>query len=183
MRAPELQTARLRLRHWRSEDRAPFAALNADPEVMRHFPKALTRSESDALADRIDVALAGRPYGLWAVEVVDGPPFIGFVGLSQPSWTLEGLTPCVEVGWRLARTAWGRGFATEAARESLRYGLHDLGLDEIVSFTAVGNARSRRVMERIGMVHEPSRDFDHPLVPGHPLERHVLYAIRPLSGP
>ncbi|MEO0606455.1 MAG: GNAT family N-acetyltransferase [Myxococcota bacterium] len=177
MSAPELETARLRLRHWRDADREPFAALNADPVVMEHFPSPMTAEESDRMVDRIEAVLADQPYGLWAVEVREGPPFVGFVGLSAPSWEVAGLTPCVEVGWRLARHAWGHGYATEAARRVITYGLDELGLDEIVSFTVARNIRSTRLMERLGLVHDPSRDFDHPRLPGHPLERHVLYAI------
>lgn len=175
--APTLETSRLRLRHWRDEDRAPFAALNADPVVMEHFPAPLTREESDRFVDRIVATMANRPFGLWAVEVENGPSFVGFVGLTEPSWEVPGITPCVEVGWRLAREAWGRGYATEAATEAIRYGLDDLELDEIVSFTSVQNVRSTQLMARLGMVRDPSRDFDHPRLPGHHLERHVLYAI------
>ena len=185
MSAPELSTERLRLRHWRDADRQPFAALNADPVVMEHFPATLFRDESDRLMDRIVAAMAEHPWGLWAVEVVEGAPFVGFVGLSQPSWEAD-FTPCVEVGWRLARAHWGRGYATEAARRALAYGLEEIGLDEIVSFTAVQNVRSRRVMQRIGMTRDPADDFDHPLLPGHPLQRHVMYRISaptPRGGP
>lgn len=154
----------------------PFAELNADPETMRYFPATLTREESDAFVGRASALIAERGWGLWAVEVVDGAPFIGFVGLNVTRF--EPLEGAVEVGWRLAREHWGNGYATEAAREALRFGFEELGLDEIVSFTSVPNSPSRRVMERIGMTHDPSRDFDHPSLPdGHPLQRHVLYAI------
>jgi RimJ/RimL family protein N-acetyltransferase len=170
----ELRTTRLILRQWRETDRAPFAELNGDPETMRFFPAPLTREESDATADRASAHIDEHGWGWWAVEVADGAPFVGFVGLAVPGFAPE----LVEVGWRLHRDHWGSGYATEAARESLRYGFEELGLDEIVSFTAVANTPSRRVMERIGMAHDPSRDFDHPRVPdGHPLQRHVFYAI------
>ena len=172
---PELSTDRLLLRRWRDADRTPFAALNADRVVMEHFPSPLTRAESDALADRIEAAMADRPFGLWAVEVPDEAPFIGFVGLSVPNFEAA-FTPCVEIGWRLARPFWGRGYATEAARRALAYGFEELELAEIVSLTAVQNVRSQRVMQRLGMVQDG--EFDHPKIPGHRLERHVLYRIR-----
>jgi RimJ/RimL family protein N-acetyltransferase len=170
----EFRTERLLLRQWREEDREPFAKLNADPETMRYFVSTMTREESDATVDWATALIDERGWGLWAVEVVGGAPFIGFVGLNVPRFRPE----WVEVGWRLRREHWGNGYATEAAREALRFGFEELGLDEIVSFTSVPNTPSRRVMERIGMTHDPTRDFDPPGVPeGHPLRRHVLYAI------
>jgi RimJ/RimL family protein N-acetyltransferase len=176
--APTLRTARLRLRGWRDEDRAPFAAMNADPLVMEHFPAPLSRAESDALAERIERGFAEHGFGLWAVEIAGGADFAGFVGLSVPSFEAH-FTPAVEVGWRLARDAWGRGYATEAAREALRFGFAEAGLAEIVSFTAPANARSIAVMERLGMRHDGADDFDHPrLPPGDRLRRHVLYRLR-----
>lgn len=114
--------------------------------------------------------------GLWAVEVPGVSSFIGFVGLAVPGFTTD-FTPCVEVGWRLARTAWGKGYATEAARASLRFGFEDRGLPEIVSFTTTGNLRSQAVMQRIGMSHDPADDFDHPGTPGWHGQRHVLYRL------
>lgn len=172
-----IETGRLILRAWRDADRAPFAALNADPEVMRHFPRTLSREESDALADRIALRMAERGWGSFAVEVKGGEPFIGFVGPNVPGYEIP-YGPCVEVGWRLARSAWGRGYATEAARAALDFGFRSLGLEEIVSFTAVGNIRSRAVMERLGMSRDPAHDFDHPLLEqGHALRRHVLYRL------
>jgi RimJ/RimL family protein N-acetyltransferase len=172
------RTKRLVLRPWRDDDLGPFAALNADLLVMEYFPSALTRAESDALAARIRADTAERGFGLWAVEAPGVASFVGFTGLSMPDFRAP-FTPCVEIGWRLAREHWGRGFASEAARAALAYGFESLRLDEIVSFTSVGNERSRRVMERIGMTHDPADDFEHPsLVPGHPLRRHVLYRIR-----
>ena len=176
--APELTTARLLLRRWRDADREPFARLNGDPEVMRHFPSTLTPAESDRSIDQFDREFEDRGYGLWAVEVTGRFPFIGFVGLHRASFEAH-FTPAVEVGWRLDRPYWGRGYASEAARAALGFGFDDLGLDEIVSFTTHGNARSRAVMERLGMVRDPDDDFDHPSVPaGHPLRRHVLYRLR-----
>jgi len=165
---------RVVLRQWRDDDRGPFAALNADPVVMEHFPSTMTREESDSLVDRAGELIDERGWGLWAVEVPGVAPFVGFVGLNRPHF----MPDAVEVGWRLLPEHWGHGYATEAARESLRYGFEELELDEIVSFTVPANVRSRAVMERIGMTHEPSRDFDHPNVPEGPLKRHVFYAIR-----
>lgn len=170
-------TSRLVLRQWREQDRAPFAGLNADPLVMEHFPALLNREQSDALMDRISERLSRDGYGLWAVEVRASGEFIGFVGLAVPSWQAA-FTPCTEIGWRLARSAWGQGYATEAAEVSLATAFGPAGLDEVVSFTATGNRRSRQLMERIGMTRDPSADFDHPLVPHGPLRRHVLYRLR-----
>ena len=172
----EIRTPRLVLRQWRDGDLEPFAELNADPEVMRHFPATMTREQSDAFVEYQRGLLAERGWGLWAVESESG--FIGFVGLAVPRFEAH-FTPAVEIGWRLARSAWGRGYATEAARAAADHGFDEVGLDEIVSFTTTGNERSRRVMERIGMSHDPADDFDHPLLPaGHPLQRHVLYRLR-----
>ncbi|WP_213815420.1 GNAT family N-acetyltransferase [Glaciihabitans sp. dw_435] len=168
-------TDRLVLRQWTDADRAPFAALNADPEVMRHFPAPLTTAESDAAVDRFSARITDNGWGLWAVEH-DGT-FIGFTGLSVPPFEAP-FTPAVEVGWRFARRAWGHGFATEAARAAAAVGFGELGLAEIVSFTTVGNERSRAVMRRLGMTHDSRDDFEHPnLPPGHPLRPHVLYRL------
>jgi RimJ/RimL family protein N-acetyltransferase len=171
-------TARVRLRAWRDADLAPFAALNADPVVMEHLPATLSRAESDAAAARIRRELAERGFGLWALELPGVAPFVGFTGLAVPLFEAH-FTPCVEVGWRLAREHWGNGYATEAAHATLAFGFERLGLAEIVSFTAVGNVRSRRVMEKLGMQRDPADDFEHPaLAPGHRLRPHVLYRIR-----
>lgn len=172
---PELRTERLLLRGWREEDRAPFAAMNADPAVVEFLNGALTREQSDAMVERIQASWAGKGYGLWAVQVIDGPEFIGYVGLWDALFEAP-FTPAVEVGWRLARSAWGHGYATEAARAAVSYGYATLGLPEVLSFTAAANVRSRAVMERIGLIRDPDGDFEHPLVPeGSPLRRHVLY--------
>ncbi len=174
---PELRTSRLLLRRWRDDDREPFAALNADPLVMEHFPAPLRREESNVLVDRIERGLEERGWGLWAVEVPGTAAFVGFVGLN-PAMFDAPFTPAVEVGWRLARDHWGHGYATEGARAALGFGFETLALDEIVSFTTHGNARSRRVMERLGMRHDPADDFDNPNVPeGSPLRPHVLYRL------
>lgn len=171
----ELRTERLVLRAWRESDREPFAALNADPIVMEHFPAPLSRVESDAFVDRILATFDDHGWGLWAVEVPDDFEFIGFVGLAIPSFDAS-FTPCVEVGWRLAKDAWGRGYAPEGATEALRFAFDELALEEVVSFTSVQNAKSRRVMEKLGMTHDPADDFDHPaLALDSPINRHVLY--------
>jgi RimJ/RimL family protein N-acetyltransferase len=173
----ELTTDRLVLRQWKDSDYEPFAALNADPAVMEHFPAPMTREASDGFVDRISADLDRRGFGLWALEVRETGEFIGFTGLSVPSFEAH-FTPAVEVGWRLAKGAWGKGYATEAALASLAYGFGPAGLDEIVSFTATPNIPSQRVMQRIGMTHDEAGDFDHPrLEPGHRLERHLLYRI------
>ena len=171
-------TPHLLLRPWRDEDLAPFAALNADPRVMEHFPGTLDRDASDALAAEIRAELERSGFGLWAVEVPRVAPFIGFVGLSEPDFDAP-FTPCVEIGWRLAFAHWGKGYATEAARAAVAHAFGPLRLEELVSFTAPANLRSRAVMERLGMTRSPADDFDHPKLPdGHPLRRHVLYRLR-----
>jgi len=151
--------------------------MNADPEVMRHFPAPLSRAESDAMVDRMEAQFGERGFGLWALEVAATGDFIGFTGLSTPRFPAP-FMPAVEIGWRLARFGWGNGYATEAARRALRFGFDQMDLSEVVSFTAVGNVRSRAVMERLGMTRDPADDFDHPRVPeGSPLRRHVLYRL------
>ena len=171
----ELRTPRLLLRPWRDTDLAPFAALNADPEVRRWFAGTLTREESDALAAHIQEHIATHGFGFWAAEVPGTTPFIGFVGLKHVTFAVP-FAPAVEIGWRLARAHWGQGYATEAARAALAHAFGPLGLPEVVSFAVPGNLLSRRVMERIGMRHDPEDDFDHPALPeGHPFRRHVLY--------
>ena len=170
---PELRTSRLVLRDWRPADRAPFAALNADPEVMEHFPGLLSRADSDAAVERFEAAWREHGYGLWAAERRDTAEFVGFVGLAAATFPAP-FTPAVEVGWRLARAHWGLGLATEGGRAALRHAFTALGLGEIVSFTAQGNVRSRRVMERLGMSLDGT--FEHPALPeGHRLRTHVLY--------
>jgi ribosomal-protein-alanine N-acetyltransferase len=171
---PELATDRLVLRAFRDPDRAPFAALNADPAVMGHFPATLTRAQSDALVDRILDRWAVDGHGLWAVERTEDGAFLGFAGLA-----LLAYLPQPEIGWRFARFAWGQGFATEAARAALDWGFGVRRFDEVVSVTTVGNSRSRAVMERIGLRRDPADDFLHPNLPArHPLRPHVLYRIR-----
>ncbi len=173
----ELSTARLKLRHWSDEDVAPFAALNADPRVREFFPKVLTYEESAQSVDFIRDHFTRHGFGMWAVEVIGGARFIGFVGLGISSFEAA-FTPCVEIGWRLAFEHWGHGYATEGARAALTCAFESLGLNEVVALTAVGNARSRRVMEKLGMRRNAADDFDHPnITDGHPLRRHVLYRL------
>jgi RimJ/RimL family protein N-acetyltransferase len=165
----EIRTARLLMRPWRDEDREPFAAMNADPVVMEHFPAPLTREESDAFVDRIETHFTTHGYGLWVLE--DETGFLGFTGLNWATFDAP-FNPSLEVGWRLKREAWGKGYATEAATEALRRGLQVE--PRITSFTALVNGRSWRVMERIGMRRDIG--FDHPRVPdGHPVRPHILY--------
>lgn len=172
----EFETERLRLRQWQDSDLAPFAELNADPQVMEFFPEPLESRASDEMAREIRSLLARRGWGAWAVEVKGGAPFIGFVGLHVPAATLP-FSPCVEIAWRLSASHWGRGYASEAARGALQVAFERLALPEVVAFTAVGNQRSRRVMERLGMQY--SGEFEHPGVPeGSPLRLHVLYRLQ-----
>lgn len=173
----ELHGARVHLRGWAQSDREPFAMLNADPVTMEFFPAALSRAESDAMVDRLQAQLEDRGWGLWCLDI--GGHCAGFVGLAVPTFTAH-FTPCVEIGWRLDKAFWGHGYATEGARLALQFAFETLFLPEVVSFTAVGNWRSRRVMQRLGMTHQPQDDFDHPRLPdGHALRRHVLYRVRP----
>jgi ribosomal-protein-alanine N-acetyltransferase len=175
-----IETVRLVLRGWADADREPFARLNADPRVMRLMPRALSRAESDLLAERIALRMAEHGFGLYAAELKDERAFIGFIGLSIPTFETA-FTPCVEIGWRLAAEYWNRGLATEGARAVANHAFGGLGLAELVSFTVPHNVASRRVMENIGMTRDPAEDFDHPrLEPGHPLRRHVLYRLRPI---
>lgn len=174
---PSLVTPRLLLRQWHEDDLEPFVALCGDPEVMTHFPSLPSREECVDLVARHRANLdAGQP-GLYAVESRADRTFLGFIGLTRHHFEAA-FTPCVEVGWRLARAAWGHGYATEGALAALAHGFDVLGLEEIVSFTAVGNTRSQAVMRRIGMHTDPSEDFEHPAVPeGSPVRRHVLYRL------
>lgn len=175
---PELRTERLLLRRWRPEDLELFAAMNADPRVMEYFQRTVTREESAGFIAKMEADFEKNGFGWWAVEIPGVTPFAGFVGLSIPGFQTH-FTPCVETGWRLALDFWNQGYATEAARAALAFGFEQVVLSEIVAFTAVGNVRSCRVMEKLGMTYNPADDFDHPSIPeGHPLRRHVLYRIR-----
>ena len=172
----EIRTARLLLRQWLDEDREPFAALNADPEVMRYFPSTQTRETSDRGIDKCQQDLQERGWGLWAAERLESGEFVGFIGLSIPRHPLP-FMPCVEVGYRLAKAFWGCGYATEGARAALDFGFYRLALEQIVSFTALINQPSRAVMERLGMINS-GEDFDHPAIAeGSPIRRHCLYRL------
>ncbi|MFG6196652.1 GNAT family N-acetyltransferase [Nonomuraea sp. JJY05] len=171
-----METQRLIMRRWRDEDREPFAAMNADPQVMEHFPAPLTRPESDHFVDRIEEEFDKAGHGLWALEVRESGEFIGFAGLIWQTFDAPFL-PAWEIGWRLARPAWGHGYATEAARQALGYAFEEAGLEEIISMTAKTNTRSQAVMKRLGMTH--MTDFGHPrLAPDHSLFPHVTYRIK-----
>lgn len=175
-----LTTKRLILRPWEFEDFKPFAQLNADPRVMEYFPSIMTSQESDQLALRIKEKLENNGWGMWAAALLDSNQFIGFIGLNEVSHASlpAPFTPAVEIGWRLAFNHWGKGYATEGALAALKYGFEILKLDEIVSFTAVQNERSRKVMSKIGMHRDPKDDFDNPKIPeGHRIRKHVLYRI------
>lgn len=172
-----LKTERLILRQWNEADREPFARMGADPRVMEFLGETLSREQSDEMADRIDAHFRRYGFGLWATELAESGEFIGFIGLAVPTFDAA-FTPCVEIGWRLAAEYWNAGLATEGARESVRYAFEELGLPELVSFTAIRNERSRRVMAKLGMTHDPTENFDHPrLSAGDPLRRHVLYRL------
>jgi 3-dehydroquinate dehydratase/shikimate dehydrogenase len=173
-----IKTERLTLRPWRESDLEPFARLNADPKVREYFPGLQTREESDASVRKASDHIQRCGWGFWAASLSQTDEFIGFIGLEDVPFKAP-FTPAVEIGWRLAFEYWGKGYATEGALASLKYGFETLGLEEIVSFTTTQNMRSRRVMEKIGMHRDPSDDFDHPnLSEGHPLRRHVLYRLK-----
>jgi len=175
---PLIKTERMVLRPWKEADFMAFARLNADPRVMEYFPGILTQEESDRFAKRICTAMKQQGWGLWAVSVPNVSDFIGYIGLAPVNFAAD-FTPAVEVGWRLAYDFWNKGYATEGAIAALKYGFETLQMDEIVSFTAIQNKRSQKVMEKIGLTHYPEEDFDHPkLVEGHSLRRHVLYRLK-----
>jgi RimJ/RimL family protein N-acetyltransferase len=170
-----VQTARLVMRRWREADREPFSVMNADPEVMRHFPAPLDRNASDALVDRIEARFEDQGFGLWALEVMATGKFIGFTGLNPMPAGIPG-GGGMEVGWRLERSAWHRGYATEAAHAAVGLAFGPIGLTELWSMTAVSNESSQAVMRRLGMTHHAF--FDHPSVPvGHPVRRKVVYHV------
>lgn len=173
----ELRTERLLLRRWRASDLDPFAALNSDPRVMEYFPALKSHEESVAAIKRYEAHFNRYSYGFWAVEIMGAADFAGFIGICNNRFDPQ--SPLfVEIGWRLAVEHWGHGYATEGARAALKFGFDQVHFDEIVSFTAVDNRRSRRVMEKLGMTHDSADDFDHPGVPvGHPVRRHVFYRI------
>jgi RimJ/RimL family protein N-acetyltransferase len=176
-----LRTSRLLMRRWQDADREPFAALNADPEVMRHFPACLDRAASDALVERIEARFEEQGFGLWALESIETGEFLGFTGLNPMP---EGVPAAggMEVGWRLARSAWGHGYATEAARTAVEVAFSGVGLPELWSMTAVSNEPSQAVMRRLGMTRHAF--FDHPRLPaGHPIRPQVVYHLKAAPPP
>lgn len=176
---PSLRTERLLLRPLRDDDADAFAAMNADPEVMRHYPQVLNRHRSDDLLARLRRDADDRGYGMWAMELPGSAPFIGMLGLAYADFASP-FTPCVEIGWRVVTQHWNRGYATEGARATLRHGFEALGLEEVFGWTIPANLPSRRVMEKLGMRRDPALDFDHPRLPvGHHLRPHLLYRITP----
>ena len=173
-----IRTSRCILRPWREEDLEPYVLMNADPRVMEYFPSTLSREESNRQAHLMMKEIRENGYGFWAVEVPDVAPFIGWIGLRKVDFSAH-FTPAVEIGWRIAFDYWGHGYATEGARACLQYGFETLKLNEIVSFTALANKRSQRVMQQIGMHYSPADDFDHPkLTADCKIRRHVLYRIK-----
>ncbi|HSX27092.1 MAG TPA: GNAT family N-acetyltransferase [Chlamydiales bacterium] len=170
-----LKTERLLLRPWKEEDLAPFAQISANPKVTEFFPSPLTRAESDARAAKFQKGITETGYGLWAVELLDTHQFIGYIGIQKVPFQAH-FTPAHEIGWGLSPAHWGHGYATEGAQASLDFGFTHLSLPKVVAFTVPANLRSRKVMERLGMHHNPADNFEHPLLPpGHPLRLHVLY--------
>lgn len=172
-----LRSERLILRPWRDSDLPAIARMHADPRVMEFMPSLLDRVASDAMVSRLQARIETEGFGFWAVTAIDVADFIGFIGLNRPSFAAA-FMPCVEIGWRLAYEFWGRGYATEGAQMALRFAFEELELPEVVSFTAIINERSQRVMQRLGMQHFRAEDFDHPVLPaGDRLRRHVLYRL------
>jgi len=175
---PELETRRLVLRHWLEEDIETWVAMHQDAEVMEFFPAPLTEIAAREMAARMQKQMETADRGLWAGEVKGGERFIGFIGLSIQDLGLE-FTPCTEIGWRLKRSAWGHGYATEGATAALAFGLEKLDLETIYSFTAELNLRSQAVMERIGLIRRSDLSFAHPRIdPASPLSPHVTFASR-----
>jgi RimJ/RimL family protein N-acetyltransferase len=173
----ELKTERLLLRQWRKEDMPEFAELNADPEVMEFYPELLSPQESNAGVEKFKSLISKNGWGFWAVESTPGRSFIGLVGLHRPTYKLP-FGPCIEIGWRLARAYWGKGYATEAAGACLNFAFDELDLSEVYAFTSVPNMKSRAVMERLEMVNIEA-NFDHPMMPHNsPLREHVVYKIK-----
>jgi 3-dehydroquinate dehydratase/shikimate dehydrogenase len=175
-----IETSRLILRPWKDSDLNPFAALNADPRVMKYFPKLMTTEETQTFINVIKSRFDRDGFCFFAAELKETHEFIGMIGLNIPAFTTS-FTPCVEIGWRIAFDHWNKGYATEGALACLEYGFRELKLNKILSFTAVENKTSQRIMEKIGMTRVQNGDFDHPNLPeGHPLQRHVLFEIRTL---
>lgn len=173
-----IETERLTLRQWQESDKAPFAKLNACPDTMKYFPRTFTEEESNAFVDKTMKIIEDKGYGLFAVEDFESEEFLGFVGLNEPNFEAP-FTPCLEIGWRLHKDHWGKGYATEAAKAVLALAFERLNIPEIVSFTSSLNVPSLKVMEKIGMQRDHSGDFEHPNVEdGSPLKTHQLYRIK-----
>lgn len=172
-----IETARLILRPWREDDRKPFAEMSADPAVMEHLLPLGGREGADEWINRQMAHLAEHGFCFWALQAKKSGAFVGAVGLLRIGYEAH-FTPAVEVGWRVSRSFWGQGYATEAGAASIQFGFRELGLGEIVANTVAGNTNSRRVMEKLGMSHNAKDDFDHPRISeGHPLRRQVLYRL------
>jgi RimJ/RimL family protein N-acetyltransferase len=176
----QLETPRLTLRRWHEADRAPFAEMNADPVVMHYFAAPMTREQSDEAIDRYLAAFDRERFSFFAAHLRDSGDFAGTIGLQIMRDLVPNLPqPAVEIGWRLTRSAQGKGLATEGARNIVNFAFNTLGLNEVVAITAIPNQPSRRVMEKLGMTHRPEFDFDHPRMPaGHQYQRHTLYNLR-----
>lgn len=171
-----LETSRLILRPWKPSDLHQFAEMNADRETMKYFPSILTREKSDQLANKCQALIEQNGWGFWAVELKTNQSFIGLTGLHKTEPPLP-FAPAVEIGWRFSKDAWGKGYATEAAKSALLFGFDHLRLDKVVSYTAATNHRSQAVMKRLGM-NKSSQIFNHPNIPtDHPLSEHVLYRL------
>ena len=172
----EIKTDRLLLRQWTEQDFPLFAKICADPVVMEFFPKVYSQEESDAFASKTISLIEKKSWGFWAVELIEENKFIGFVGLNESGYLVP-VSPCIEIGWRLDKDYWGKGYATEAARASLQFAFEVLQVNEVYSFTSIFNKRSWLMMLRLGM-QNTGDNFDHPMVPqGHVLKEHVLYKI------
>lgn len=174
----ELRTERLLLRTWQPADLRGFAALNGDPQVMQHFPSVMSRSQSDAMARRMQAHFVQFGFGYWLLERHEQPGLIGVLGLQQVAFAAP-FTPAVEIGWRIQQAHWRQGYALEAARAVLACAFNRLQLEQVLAFTVPANVPSQALMQRLGMQHAPSEDFQHPLLPpGHPLRSHLLYRLR-----
>jgi len=176
MEPVSLESDRILLRPWKPSDLQPFAIMNADEDVMRYYPATLSHEESNDFAKRIEERFNKNGWGFWVLEHKATGQFMGFTGLNIPGYNLP-CNPCIEIGWRLARSFWGEGYATEAATACLDFAFSNIQTDRIVSFASVVNERSWQVMERLGMWNT-KQNFDHPVIPeGHELAEHVLYEI------
>lgn len=182
MHDPIIQTERLHLRQWREEDMELFIALNQDEKVREYFfPRFLSPEESKASLALITDHIERLSWGFWAASLIDTGEFIGCIGLEEVYFNahFNASSKAIGIGWRLANNYWGKGYATEGAKAALKYGFKTLNFKEIVSYTTLQNGRSKKVMEKIGMHHDPKDNFEHPKLPqGHPLSWHALYRIQ-----